>query len=90
MNKEIMRRLGSFESVEELQKNQLVIYFENGKLFLSYGSPIAAMIEGEDKYYLFQRWNYSNTTAKYRNKFLNKTGEEIRRDIDNGRAIIID
>ena len=35
-------------------------------------------------------WNYSRTTAKYRNQFLNETTKETQSKIDSGEYILTD
>jgi muramidase (phage lysozyme) len=35
-------------------------------------------------------WNYSKTTAKYRNQFLNETTKETQAKIDSGEYILTD
>ena len=62
--------------------------------FQSYNSTIAQKIHFKnvgfnirlDKKY----WNYSNTTGKYRNIFLNETIKDTRAKIKNGTYILTD
>ena len=64
--------------------------------FQSYNSMIAKKIYNDlgcdvvetflDKKY----WNYSNTTGKYRNIFLNETIKDTRAKIKNGTYILTD
>jgi len=35
-------------------------------------------------------WNYSKTTSKYRNKFLNETTKETQAKIDSGEYVLKD
>lgn len=64
--------------------NQFIIRTDDGLYFQSYDSIIA--FEGNDgsvildKYY----WDYSVTTAKYRNQFLNTTTKETKERIADG------
>ena len=52
--------------------NQFVIYTDNASIFQSYNSTIVKIDSG--KIYLDEsKWNYSTTTGKYRNIFLNET-----------------
>ena len=73
--------------------NQFVITDDqNNKYFQSYNS-IIVKIDGyyRDKIYLDQKyWNYSNTTGKYRNIFLNETIKDTRAKIKNGTYILTD
>ena len=64
--------------------NQLEIYTDEGKYFQSYRSIIAFKDnKGQvflDDYY----WDYSRTTGKYRNIFLNEGIVETRKKIKSG------
>jgi hypothetical protein len=64
--------------------NQFIIYSEEGEYFQSYNSIIAFKPNlGKivlDKNY----WDYSATTGKYRNQFLNETVSETRTKIADG------
>ena len=70
--------------------NQFRIALQNGIIvFQSYNSIIAVKANGET--YLDQnRWNYSRTTGKYRNIFLNEYTKETRNKIDNGTYAMAD
>jgi len=71
--------------------NQFIITDDVGNTFFqSYKSMIAKKtainsIELDQKY-----WNYSNTTGKYRNIFLNETIKDTRAKIKNGTYILTD
>ena len=64
--------------------NQFEIYTDEGKYFRSYKSIIAFKDnKGQvflDDYY----WNYSRTTSKYRNMFLNEGVNDTREKIKSG------
>ena len=64
--------------------NQFEITAKDGIYFQSYDSIIVFKDRNNnvflDEYY----YNYSKTTSKYRNRFLNKTTKEIERLIDEG------
>lgn len=64
--------------------NQFEIYCNDGVIFQSYNSLIAKIYnDGRielDEYY----WNYSKTTAKYRNIFLSEGINETRKKIESG------
>ena len=76
-------------------KNQFIITDNIGdKYFQSYSSVIVKKtnpyyqpqtIELDQKY-----WNYSNTTGKYRNIFLNETIKDTRAKIKSGEYILTD
>ena len=73
--------------------NQFIINDDNGNVFFqSYKSIIAKKplevwnkIELDKKY-----WNYSNTTGKYRNIFLNETIKDTRKKIKSGEYKLVD
>ena len=73
--------------------NQFIINDDNGNVFFqSYKSIIAKKplevwnkIELDKKY-----WNYSNTTGKYRNIFLNETIKDTRKKIKSGEYKLTD
>ena len=62
---------------------------DNNDYFQSYKSIIAKRSRGKiylDEYY----WDYSRTTGKYRNEFLNETIAETRAKIKSGEYILTD
>jgi len=63
--------------------NQFIIEHKGKEYFQSYNSLIAVK-EGDkitlDEYY----WNYSRTTSKYRNEFLNELTDDTRKKIKDG------
>ena len=56
------------ERIEEIGKNQIVIYTGKSKIFWSYNSLIAEWKNGSLQ--LGLDWNYSRTTMKYLHIFL--------------------
>ena len=73
--------------------NQFVITDDNGnEYFQSYNSMIVKKpLRVWDKIELDQKyWNYSNTTGKYRNIFLNETITETKKKIKSGEYILTD
>lgn len=77
--------------------NQFIIYDENFKCFQSYQSIIAkkefVAINGEMKTKItldVNLWDYSATTGKYRNMFLNEGIAETRKKIESGEYILAD
>jgi len=88
---------------KQLQNNQLVVSYPNGdEAFYSYGRLIA-LKESEPRYmdtfgdspicrtYLnVNAWDYSRTTGKYRNIFLNETKRETEKKIKSGAYILKD
>ena len=72
--------------------NQFVIEHQNHSYFQSYESIIAKKSNAGTSLYYVQLdekfWNYSKTTSKYRNQFLNETTKETQAKIDNGQYIL--
>lgn len=63
--------------------NQFRVY-DNGKCYFQSYNSIIVMVEN-GKTYLDERfWNYSKTTGKYRNLFLNEKKKETQAKIDQG------
>ena len=63
--------------------NQFIISDGSIDYFQSYNSMIVKKVEG--KVYLDERyWNYSVTTSKYRNIFLNENTKETQQKINEG------
>lgn len=63
--------------------NQFIIETENGEVFQSYDSIIGVKERGQvtlDETY----WNYSTTTGKYRNQWLDEKKPETQAKIDSG------
>ena len=64
--------------------NQYVITLQNGiEIFQSYNSIICIKADGET-YLDFDKWNYSNTTARYRKLFLNEDTKTTQKKLDQG------
>ena len=75
--------------------NQFIIYDDNNnKYFQSYKSVIAKIVNYDlirihRKIYLDKHcWDYSVTTGKYRNIFLNETKKETEKKIKSGEYIL--
>ena len=73
--------------VVPLGPNQYVIKSDGARIFQSYDSIIALKTDGmvildENK------WDYSRTTGKYRNKFLDENKADIERRIKEGRYFL--
>ena len=67
--------------------NQFLIIGEDFTLLQSYSSPIAMVQNGQ--VYIFRNWEYSKTTGKYRNLFLNETKKDTLAKIKSGEYIFI-
>lgn len=92
---QIKKELRGFGNVENMSSpngnavpNQFIIYCDNGRVFKSYNSIIAIVLDG--KTYLGEDWDYSQTTGKYRNMFLGETKEETERKIKSGEYILLE
>ncbi len=91
--------ISSFIGVEQMTSrsgnvvpNQVIISDIEGKTFVSYGSKIVFLSRNNgsdglpleivvDETY----WDYSRTTGKYRNEFMNMGVQEVRNHIKTGR-----
>lgn len=75
--------------------NQFIVHIEGeGKYFQSYSSVIAFIpyaLSDHSKIVLDkEKWNYSNTTGKYRNIFLGEERKETEKKIKEGVYILAD
>lgn len=68
--------------VTTLALNQTVIETQGLKFLVSYESIIAVIKNG--KTYLGKNWKYSQTTNKYRSKFLGETTKDTQTKLDKG------
>jgi hypothetical protein len=59
----LLKRLGTFEKVEQIANNQVIIYFKKGKIFQSYNTIM--LVEINNQYYIRRDWQISVTTSKY-------------------------
>ena len=75
--------LENIPKVRQLANNQYIIYQGNRTIFQSYNSIIAVK-DRKGKITLGRFWDYSVTTGKYRNQFLNETIKETREKIKSG------
>jgi hypothetical protein len=67
-------------------KNQFIIKSINGVYFQSYNSVIAFKPNDRSQKIQLDKtyWNYSKTTGKYRNQFLNEPKKETEQKIASG------
>ena len=86
--KEIQQMLGELSTVRTLQKNQVVVRYENGNTFLSYGTLIGAQVAG--RLYLTWYHDYSRTTSKYTKQWCGLSLEERRKGLKDGSIIEIE
>ena len=69
--------------------NQFIIYTTEGSIFQSYNSTIVK-IENGKTYLDLNKWDYSKTTGKYRNIFLNENKKQTEQKIKDGEYILTD
>lgn len=97
----LKKKLKGFGKIRNMQSpsynggdvaNQFIIEFDNGSVFQSYDSIIAIEIkqQGKRTTYLTKDWDYSRTTGKYRNIFLNESKVETEKKIKNGEYKLVD
>lgn len=88
---EILKKLPNVENMTSSRgndiPNQFIIKGEDFTLFQSYKSPIAMFMHG--KVFIFSDWDYSTTTGKYRNQFLNETKQETIKKLLSGEYIAV-
>jgi len=69
-------------------KNQFIITTKDGIYFQSYNSIIAFKSKDGKTYLDNYYWDYSTTTGKYRNMFLNETKKDTQQKIKDGTYIL--
>ena len=85
---ELMKFLTEIKSVETPAKNQIFLNGNAWSVFISYGKAVA--IEYIGNIYLDEvYWKYSITTIRWRNKFLHKTSQEVKKSIENKTIIFV-
>jgi hypothetical protein len=70
--------------------NQFIITFGSVEVFQSYSTIIATRDPHNGVVLDKDAWNYSVTTGKYRNIFLNENKKETQAKIDNGTYKLAD
>ena len=70
--------------------NQFEIFTDEGVYFQSYSTLIAFKPYGGKVTLDRASWDYSRTTAKYRNLFLRETKKETERKIKSGEYLLAD
>jgi hypothetical protein len=70
--------------------NQFVIWTDEGKYFQSYNSVIAFIPFDKDEKTILDEyyWDYSRTTGKYRNDFLNELKADTEQKIKSGEYLL--
>ena len=81
-------KVSQFDGRNGAVKNQFILTTSEGKYFQSYESVIV-FIPNDGKIQLDSKyWDYSKTTGKYRNQFLNETKKETEQKIASGEYIL--
>jgi hypothetical protein len=65
-------------------QNQTIHHDDEKSVFVSYGTKIAEIAESNRVTLDRSYWDYSATTGRYRNKFLNEGIAETRKKIASG------
>ena len=68
-------------------KRQATISTQNAYCFYSYETLIALSMNGQ--MYLTPEWDYSNTTSRYRQRFLSESTTETRQKLQNSIYIYL-
>ena len=102
-NEKIMKmKVEQFEGRNGAVKNQFILRTESGVYFQSYDSIIAFIPKNHPRQVSSatppewrikldkNTWDYSTTTGKYRNQFLNETKKETQAKIESGEYILTD
>lgn len=85
MNKLILNvSARQFDGRNGAVKNQFIIVSGDKTIFQSYGSIIAVEEPNKPTLLDAEKWNYSQTTSKYRNQFLGEDTKETERKIKAG------
>jgi len=71
-------------SFDVMQKNQYVFNLKDCKMFYSYKSIIAIKYDNGDVLLDSDYWDYSRTTGKYRNIFLDEDKKTTEKKIKKG------
>ncbi|MFA5378877.1 MAG: hypothetical protein WC455_24200 [Dehalococcoidia bacterium] len=70
--------------------NQFKIFTDEGVYFQSYSSVIAFKPLNGPLQLDRDKWDYSRTTAKYRNAFTRLTTKETEKQIEAGQILLVD
>ena len=86
----VLKIIKDIPKVENLKgaEKQFVITTKDLVLFQSYNSPIVAKHNGQ--IYIFRDWDYSTTTSKYRNLFLNEKKNDTLKKLKSGEYVAVD
>ena len=83
-------KVSQFKGRNGAVKNQFIVRTNDGVFFQSYDSLIAGKMN-DGKTIIDQKyWDYSKTTGKYRNQFLNETKKETEKKLADGIYLFAD
>ena len=89
--KQTQTKVAQFEGRNGAVKNQFEITTPEGRYFQSYDSIIAFRPNNGGKIQLDSRyWDYSKTTGKYRNQFLDEKKADTEKKIASGEYELTD
>ena len=80
-------KVKQFEGRNGAVKNQFLIETETATIFQSYETVIVKKENGKT-YLDADKWDYSQTTGKYRNQFLGETKKETEAKIKSGEYVL--
>ena len=86
-----VKNMNKWEAANEYAKDRkwkFEIWTENARIFQSYNSIIAKIMDNGQIYLDELYWDYSVTTGKYRNQFLDEGIAETRKKIEEGIYIL--
>ena len=94
--KQLTKNLGSFVSVENAPSrngynkapNQFIFRFENGTLFQSYQTPVAAFVGRQ--LYLSIEHDCSATTSRFVKQYTNLSKAERNKGLENGDIVLFE
>ena len=93
--KQLFEMLGAFKSVrncpsrngESQAPNQFELFFENGRVFQSYSSLVAARVNG--RWYFTENHDYSVTTSGHCGRWCGYNTKERRKGLKDGQFTFI-
>lgn len=81
-----MKAINMLNNKGKAISDQTIIDADHGKYFQSYSSTIAYICDHTGAILLDEKfWSYSQTTSKYRNRFLGLTSAETKAKIKSGK-----
>lgn len=81
----LAKKLGTYVRTEQIANNHTISRFKNGSLLTSYGSHVAAYVNGQ--LYLSPKHDYSKTTSKFVKQFTCMPKDDRNRLIETGEIL---